>query len=131
MATREPKYAERAPDRAELEAEQQREMQEGWAGVGFGAATDAQAKGGISGALVWGAVGLVVLLPLGFIPMGGLPLAGRLLLCAIVGALAGGTFGAIYQGGRGPELEGEMQDRDGRPADGTSMRDPNTDELGR
>ena len=132
MATREePKYAAGKPTRAELEAEQQREANQAWAGPGLGAATDAPAKGLIAGSLLWGAVGAIVLLPFGFIPMGDLPLAGRLLICAIVGALAGGTFGAIYHGGRQSELEGETRDADGRPSVGTTPRDPNTDDKGR
>jgi len=123
MAKREPKYAERTPTRAELEGEQQREMNEGWAGVGFGAATDAQVKGGVGGALLWGLIGLVVLLPFGFIPMSGLPLAGRLLICAVTGAIAGGTFGVIYHGGRQPEVEDETRDRNGRGSVGSNPRD--------
>ena len=132
MATRQdPKDAARTPSRSELEAEQQREANQAWAGPGLGAATDAQAKGLIGGSLLWGLIGAVVLLPFGFIPMGDLPLVGRLLICAVVGALAGGTFGALYHGGRQSELEDETRDADGRPSVGSTPRDPKTDHLGR
>ena len=54
-----------------------------------------------------------------------------LLVAAIIGAVGGGTVGALYWGGRLPELEGEMNDADNRPSVGTTLRDPNTDDRGR
>lgn len=114
-----------------LESEQRREAGEAWAGPGVPASSDGQAKGLVVGSLLGGAIGLVLLLPFGFIPIGGLSLAGRLILCAIVGALAGGTAGALYFGGRVPELQGETMDADGRPSVGSTLRDPRSDSRGR
>ncbi len=95
------------------------------------ASTDAQAKGLGIGSLIGGAIGLLLFLPLALIPIAGLSLSGRLLICAIAGALAGGTGGAMYMGGRKPELEGETIDADGRPSVGSTLRDPGTDSQGR
>lgn len=114
-----------------LESEQRREAGEAWAGPGVPASSDGQAKGLVVGSLLGGAIGLVLLLPLGFIPIGGLELTGRLILCAIIGALAGGTAGAMYFGGRVPELQGETMDADGRPSVGSTPRDPHSDSRGR
>lgn len=114
-----------------LESEQSSEADKAWAGPGVPASTDGQVKGLFIGSLVGGAIGLVLLLPLAFIPVGGLALTGRLILCAIVGALAGGTAGAMYFGGRVPELQGETMDADGRPSVGSTPRDPNSDARGR
>ena len=76
------------------------------------------------GALVGGAVGLVVCGLIGLIPFADLAVGWRVLITGLVGALAGGTAGAVYFGGRVPELEGETSDADGSPAIGTSQRDP-------
>jgi hypothetical protein len=114
-----------------LESEQQREADQSWAGPGVPASTDGQAKGLVIGSLIGGAIGLVLLLPLAFIPIGGLALTGRLIICAIAGALAGGTAGAMYFGGRLPELQGETVDADGRPSVGSTPRDPRSDARGR
>ena len=129
-----PKYGSAHGDggRAEApESEQRREGEQAWAGPGVPASTDGQAKGLVVGSLVGGAIGLALFLPLAFIPIGGLALAGRLIVCAIVGALAGGTAGAMYLGGRVPELQGETLDADGRPSVGSTPRDPHTDARGR
>lgn len=115
----------------DLESDQAREASQAWAGPGVPSSTDGQAKGLVVGSLIGGAIGLALLLPLAFIPIGGLSLAGRLLLCAITGALAGGTAGAMYLGGRVPELQGETKDADGRPSVGSTPRDPGTDSRGR
>lgn len=128
------KYAQRpdeSTDVGALESEQRRESGQAWAGPGVPATSDSQWKGLIIGSLVGGIIGLVVLLPLGFIPIGGLSLTGRLLICGITGAFAGGTAGAIYLGGRMPELEGETTDADGRPSVGSTPRDPRSDNRGR
>jgi hypothetical protein len=113
------------------EREQRREAGATLPQPGVPTSTGAQGRGLLIGSLVGGAIGLVLLLPLGFIPLGGLSLTGRLILCGIVGALAGGTAGAMYLGGRLPELEGETVDADGRPSVGSTPRDPRTDEHGR
>lgn len=128
------KHAEQSNERGDtgaLEGEQRRESDQVWGGPGMPASTEGQWKGLIIGSLVGGAIGLVVLLPLAFIPIGGLSLMGRLVICGITGAFAGGTAGALYLGGRMPELEGETLDADGRPSVGTSERDPRSDSRGR
>ncbi len=114
-----------------LESEQRDEADQAWAGPGAPASTDGQAKGLVIGSLVGGAIGLALLLPLAFIPIEGLSLTGRLIVCAIAGALAGGTAGAMYLGGRVPELQGETMDADGRPSVGSTLRDPRSDSRGR
>jgi len=114
-----------------LESEQRREGDQAWAGPGVPASTDGQAKGLVIGSLLGGAIGLALLLPLAFIPISGLALGGRLIVCAIAGALAGGTAGAMYFGGRVPELQGETVDADGRPSVGSTPRDPRSDARGR
>ena len=112
--------------------EQREEINGSWAGPGFGPMSDGQWKGFLIGALVGGALGMLVLLPFGFLGWGGgLALGWRLLVAAIAGALAGGTAGVLYLGGRMPELEGETVDAAGRPDIGSSQRDPATDEHGR
>jgi hypothetical protein len=118
-------------DRAALRREQQDETAESWAGPGFGPMTNAQLKGLVVGALVGGVLGALLFLPLGLISWGDLSLPWRLGLAALCGALAGGTGGALYLGGREPELEGETRDVDDRPSIGTTLRDPHTDERGR
>lgn len=113
-----------------LRDEQRDEAADVWVGPGVPGMTRGQARGLLFGAVVGGLVGLVVFLPLALIPfMEGA--AARVLLVAIAGALAGGTAGALYMGGREPELEGETIDADGRPSIGTTLRDAHTDRRGR
>jgi hypothetical protein len=129
-----PKYLEgsdRQPTVDELRSQQQEEMAQSWTGPGFGVTTDAQWKGFLVGSLVGGLVGAVLLLPLAFISWGDLELGWRLLIAAVIGALAGGTVGALYLGGRLPELENETMDADGRPQIGSTPRDRRNDERGR
>jgi|SoiMethySBSTD1v2_1073268.scaffolds.fasta_scaffold11252_5 hypothetical protein len=112
-----------------LRAEQQDEIARSW--YGLGVMTDGQLRGGIAGTLVGGLVGALVFLPLGLFSWTGLALGWRLGIAALCGAVAGATAMAIYLGGREPELEGEVQDLDGRPSIGTTRRDPRTDGRGR
>lgn len=112
-----------------LRHEQQEEAAQSWFGLGF--LTDAQFKGGAVGVVAGGLIGALLFLPLGLLSWGGLALGWRLAIAAVCGALAGSTGLAIYLGGREPELEGEMQDVDGRPSIGTTLRDPHSDERGR
>jgi hypothetical protein len=116
---------------AEVEEQQYQEMQQAWGGPGLPVMTDAQWKGGLLGSLIGGAIGAVVFLPFAFVQMGSLGVGLRILIVALIGARARGTAGALNMGGREPEHEGEGMDADGRPADGTSMRDPHTDARGR
>lgn len=130
----EPRFAEPGAGSGDVgarEDEQRREAGATWPQLGVPTSTGAQGRGLLVGSLIGGAIGLVLLLPLGFIPLVGLSLTGRLILCGIIGALAGGTAGAMYLGGRLPELEGETVDADGRPSVGSTPRDPRTDEHGR
>ncbi len=118
-------------DRSALRREQQEEAAQAWAGPGFGAMTDAQVKGLVLGAIVGGLCGALLFLPLGVIGWGDISLPWRLGVAALCGALAGGVAGAVYLGGREPELEGETRDVDDRPSIGTTLRDPHTDARGR
>jgi hypothetical protein len=112
--------------------EQREEINGSWAAPGMGPMTDGQWKGFLVGALGGGLIGLLLLLPFGLLGWGGeVPLWGRLLIAAIAGALAGGTVGVVYLGGRVPELEGETVDAAGRPDIGSSPRDRSTDARGR
>jgi hypothetical protein len=140
MAEMQPKYAARdadpaqRTDRAELEAEQHREAGSQVSGpryVSMAAATNSQVKGLAGGGGLGALIGALLFLPLAFIEMGGIPVAGRIAIVVIVGALAGGTAGAVYFGGRQPELDGETVDADGRPSVGSTPRDPGTDDIGR
>ncbi|MGH9228029.1 MAG: hypothetical protein ACRD07_04720 [Acidimicrobiales bacterium] len=118
-------------DRGALRREQQDEVAQAWAGAGLGAMTDAQVKGLVVGAILGGLCGALLFLPLGLIGWAGISLAWRLALAALCGAFAGAVGGALYLGGREPELEGETRDVDDRPSIGTTLRDPHTDPRGR
>ena len=126
------KYTDRADERdvAALRAEQRDEAAGSWVGPGVPAMTAGQTRGFLFGSLAGGAIGAIVFLPLALIPFMD-PAWGRVLLVVIAGALAGGTAGALYFGGREPELEGETIDADGRPSIGTTLRDPHSDRRGR
>ena len=93
--------------------------------------TNAQWHGLWFGALVGGALGVVVFGLLGLIPFADIDVGWRVLTTAIVGALAGGTAGAVYFGGRAPEVEQETTDAGGIPSIGSSPRDPGNDASGR
>ena len=117
-------------DVAALRREQQDEMAQAWAGPGVPTMTDGQWKGLVWGSLIGGAIGALLFLPLALIDFMD-PAWLRVLGVVIAGGLAGGTAGALYPGGREPELEGETIDADGRPSVGTTPRDPTTDVRGR
>jgi hypothetical protein len=123
------KYPGGATD-ADLRREQQDEAARSWVGPGVPAVTEGQWHGLVIGALVGGALGALLFLPLALIPFME-PAGARVLLVVLAGAFAGGTAGALYAGGREPELEGELVDEDGRPSVGTMPRDPHTDARGR
>lgn len=126
-----PRAYEHEPSEDQLRTDQQREAQASWAGPGVPLMTEGMAKGMVWGTFVGGAIGAVVGAVFSFIPVGDLAWGWRLLIFAACGALAGGTAGAVYWGGREPELSGETNDLDGRPQSGTTLRDPRTDDRGR
>lgn len=129
-----PKYAERSDHQGDtdaLEREGRRESDQSWAGPGVAVSTDAQWKGLLIGSSAGGVIGFLLFLPLALIELGGLSTTGRIVLVGLVGALCGGTAGALYMGGRLPELEDETVDGDGRPSRGSTPRDPSTDSRGR
>lgn len=123
------KYAGGAT-RAELRREQQDEAAQAWVGPGVPSMTDGQWRGLLLGAVAGGVIGAALFLPLALVSFMD-PAWLRVLVVAAAGALAGGTAGALYAGGRQPELEGETVDADGRPSVGTTPRDPGTDVRGR
>lgn len=88
-------------------------------------------NGFVGGSLAGGAIGAIVLLPLAFIPMDDVAIWLRILVVALIGAVAGGTVGALYWGGRAPELSGESLDADNSPSAGSSLADGSTDARGR
>jgi hypothetical protein len=69
-----------------------------------------QARGAIVGALGFGAVGLVIGLLIGLIPMFDLPLGARMGLWALVCTMGASASGFVFGGGREPELEGALRD---------------------
>src|SRR5215471_4438171 len=87
-------------ERYEMRRRQQDEAAEAW--PGFGSITGAQMKGSLGGILIGALVGAVVFLPLALIPWGGMAVGWRLLIAAVVGAVAGGVALAVYLGGREP-----------------------------
>jgi hypothetical protein len=72
-----------------------------------------QARGAIAGTITFGAVGLVVGLLIGLIPMFDLPLGARMGLWALVCTMGAAASGFVFGGGREPELEGALRDTSG------------------
>lgn len=110
-----PKYRDveaPAEDVAEARLEQQREM--GTAGSVAGPtallATDAQGRGMLVGGSIGALIGAVLFLPLGLLDLINLDLVARVVIFSGCGAIAGGVAGAVFGGGRVPELEGEATD---------------------
>lgn len=127
------RYASRASghNQSALRAEQEEETSRGISQAGFEHMTSGQWRGMIGGGAAGALVGAVIMAVVGaFVPIFD-PLWVRLGLFALCGALAGAAAGGVYWGGRLPELEGETMDGDGRPSDGTTLRDPHTDSRGR
>lgn len=119
-----------AHDISALREEQAAESAETLTSGGPPHMTSGQWKGAVLGGVIGGVIGAVIMLPVAAIAFLD-PLAVRILVVTIIGGVAGTTAGAVYWGGRMPELEGETTDVDGRPSVGTSLRDPRTDERGR
>lgn len=115
----------------ELVAETRREVGGVVTGPGVPAMTQPMWRGLLVGSILGGIIGAVLLLPLAFVEMAGVPLWGRMLIVGAIGAVGGGTAGAHYWGGRVPELSGESLDADNTPSVGSTLADPNTDERGR
>ncbi|HEY8546499.1 MAG TPA: hypothetical protein VIL36_15675 [Acidimicrobiales bacterium] len=118
-----------SPDGATV-ADQQAQTRRGPLESGTVQMTRGQWHGMVVGGLVGVVLGVLIALPFAAIPFME-PVGARILLVAVLGALAGAAAGGVYGGGRGPELEGEVTDADGRPSIGTSLRDPGTDARGR
>jgi len=78
-----------------------------------GIMTDAQGRGAMAGGLIGASVGLVLMVAVGLlVPIADLDLAVRLGIFGVVGLFGGAVVGAVYGGGRAPELEGEATDAD-------------------
>jgi hypothetical protein len=69
-----------------------------------------QARGAITGAVTFGAIGLVVGVLIGLIPMFDLPIGARIGIWALVCTLGASASGFVFGGGREPELEGATID---------------------
>jgi hypothetical protein len=124
---REPKGLEDAgtvPTVDELRREQRREA----AGVTY-AHTEGQMHGLIGGGLVFGAIGLVLGALIGFLLFdwdSPTPY-----VVAVMVTVFSAWVGVVFWGGRTPELENETLNIYGEPEDGTTLRDPGTDDRGR
>jgi hypothetical protein len=117
---------------ADLRREQQRETERQAMTPGpVGVLTEAQGHGFWRGGLAGAVIGALLLWPLGFIEWGGVALGWRMVSMSVIGAVAGAVVGGVYFAGRLPELEGELTGAHNQPADGTTLRDPATDDRGR
>lgn len=68
-------------------------------------------SGMLKGALIGAVVGAVVLSPLALVPILDLPAMSRLIICLVVGAVAGGTMGAVFlAGARGETTNPENEE---------------------
>jgi len=96
-----------------LERQQQAEMEASVPMIGGGMFTPGQAWG----AFKWGAIGVIagalIVGPVGLLfHMGDWPRWVGVAVLALLGALAFGSMGFVYGGGRGPEVNGEMRSND-------------------
>lgn len=107
----------------ELRIQQRREARH------LGLGTEGQTMGAVWGSLIGAALGLLVGAAAGwaFLSAG----AAARILIAIVVAIAGAVVGFVYWGGRTPELRNETMTATGGPGDGSTPRDPTTDQRGR
>jgi hypothetical protein len=96
-----------------LRADQQREYDQAIPGASVGVIAGSQAKG----ALMWGAIGAVsgavIGALIGLVPFADLAVGARVGLLAVIGAMAGSAAGAVYGGGRQPEVDGDLRDTSG------------------
>jgi hypothetical protein len=112
---------DRKPPTPATAAEQEHEAEASWPLIGAGPVTRSMVKG----ATLWTAIGVAAGAVLGallaFIPIGDTSWTMRLVLFAVVGALAGATAGVLYGGGRQPEVDEEV----GNQARGAPLREEN------
>lgn len=121
---------------ASLDSEMQEEMTQSWASPqAFGVVPKEAAKGAALGVPLAVIIGMVVALPLAFIPLPGdvqMSMWAKLLIAAIVGATAGGVVGFIASAGfsaMGPaepmaaERGVTVRVDDGRPVIEAALRD--------
>lgn len=92
-----------------LRGEEHQQVENSWAAPAVGLTTPGQTRGSLVWTIVGAVVGAVIGLLLAFIPIGGFSFGARLVVAAIVGAVAGGTVGLIAGGGVGPGRSGEMR----------------------
>jgi hypothetical protein len=116
--------AHEEPTVEELRREQRREA----TGATL-ANTQGHLHGASMGAIVFGAIGLLLGLVVGFTFFDGDSPA-RFVMPVVITAF-GAWIGVVYWGGRTPELENETLTTRGEPQDGTTPRDPGTDARGR
>mgnify|MGYP003116584267 CR=1 FL=1 len=76
----------------------------------LGVITPSQARGAVVHAVLWGLAGAVLGVLVALIPIAGLDFGLRIGLFAIIGFLGGSSAGALFGGGRQPELEGDVRD---------------------
>jgi hypothetical protein len=91
--------------------------------------TQGHMHGALGGAMVFGAIGLVLGALVGFIFFDA-DSPTPYVVAAMVTVFSG-WVGLVYWGGRTPELENETLSIYGEPEDGTTLRDPGSDERGR
>ncbi len=118
-------------DPATLRDEQHREAAEIAGAPGVPAMTGPMAKGMVGGGLLGALIGGLVMAPLALLPVMSESIGVRLIVVVCIGLAGGATAGAVYFGGRAPELSGESVDADNRPSAGSSLSDPNSDARGR
>lgn len=118
-----------SPD--ELRHEQEREADDVAGPPTLPFMTGSMWRGMVTGALVGMVIGAVIAAPVALIPFFDLEGGTRLVIVLIAGAAGGAAAGAVYGGGRFPELRGESLDADNTPSAGSSLRDPGTDSRGR
>lgn len=86
---------------AALRGEMAEEDARAFAGPSVGLYTREMARGAAWGVGVWTLIGVLFAAPFSLIPFGTMGIAGRLMIVAIIGAVAGGTVGFVAGGGAG------------------------------
>jgi len=114
-----------APTSRQRRGQQQDETLDLRGGPGMPALTKNQWNGLWFGLVLGGVIGAIVFVPVGLIPFSDAAVGWRILITVIIGAFAGGTAGAMYWGGRMPEISGEM---DAEAGTATMASHPHLDE---